>query len=374
MDAVGLGEIRGPAGALRELGGAAPELEIARELVEGAEDDLERRARRLELLLLDVGELAVEREAHHRVLLGLEAHAHRLRLAARVADLGVLGLEHRGGADPRLGPIEQAPEQRDGLGVVLGGGERAHARLEGRGRFVEPVEVEPRELDFAPSAPLALGEIAVLGHDLRGRLELARRGEQVRQRLQRLAAGRDRHHLPQQRDGLRGLAEDLFFERGPLLEHVGAILAFHLRGAELEQPAQIVLAAVGAEERVERVHRLDVGLVELHELAVSEHRFVELVELARVDLGDLEAERAGLVGGEALVLLQAGLDGLDEGSPGARRARPRLEQVEARPRPAGARRPCARGRAPRSCRRAGRRSRWRACGGSPPWRRRPRPP
>ena len=55
-----------------------------------------------------------------RVGLGLEADADHLRLARGVARLGVLALQHGGGADARLRLIEQAGEQGDGALVADG--------------------------------------------------------------------------------------------------------------------------------------------------------------------------------------------------------------------------------------------------------------
>src|SRR5262249_18708895 len=151
-------------------------------------------------------------------------------------------------------------------GVVLGGGEGAHARLEGLGGPAEPLEVEAGELDLAPGAALALREIAVLGDDLRGRLVLARPDQEPRERAHGVAAGRERDDVAEERDGLAGIPEDLLLERGPLLEDLGAGLSLDLLGAEREEPAEVVLAAVGAEERVERLDRLGVARVGLHEL------------------------------------------------------------------------------------------------------------
>ena len=325
---VGLGEVGGAAGAGRELGGAAPQLEVARELVEGAEDDLERGAGGAELLLLDVGELEVEAAAGFLVGLGLEAHADGRGLAAAVADLGVLLLEDAGGAHPRLGLVDEAGQEGDRLGVVGGGGERAHARREGVVGAAEALQVERGQLDLAAGAVLALREIAVAGDDLGRRLVLAGGDEEPRQRAHGLGAGGDLDHAPVERDGLGGVAEDLLFEGGPLFEDVGAGVALDLLAAQLEEPAQVVLALVGAEEGVERGHRLAVPGIGLDELAVGGHRLVELGELAGVDLGEAAAEAALLVGGEVRSLLQPGLDGLDEGPPRAGGARPRLEELE----------------------------------------------
>ncbi len=156
VEAVGLGEIGGPTRAGGQLGGAAPQLEIAGELVEGAEDDLERRARGAELLLLDVGELEVEPAARVLGGLGLEADPDGLRLAAAVADLGVLLLEHAGGADARLRLLDEARQQGDRLGVVRGRGEGAHAGVERIARAIEAIEVERGQLDLAAGAVVAL--------------------------------------------------------------------------------------------------------------------------------------------------------------------------------------------------------------------------
>ncbi len=123
-------------------------------------------------------------------------------------------------------------------------------------------------------------------------LVLAGRDEEPRQRAHGVVARRELDDAPVERDGLGGVAEDLFFERGPLLEHVGALVANDLLAAQLEEPAQIVLALVGAEERVEGGDGLGVAGVGLDQLAVGGHRLVELGELAGVDLGELEAEAA----------------------------------------------------------------------------------
>ncbi len=233
------------------------------------------------------------------------------------------------GADARLGLVDEARQEGDRLGVVRGGGEGAHAGVEGVARAVEAIEVERGQLDLAAGAVFALDEIAVAGDDRGRRLVLAGGDEEARQRAHGVVAGRELDHPAVERDRLRGVAEDLLFEGGPLLQDVGAGVALDLLAAQLEEPAQIVLALVGAEERVERADRLGVAGIGLDQLAVGGHRLVELGELAGVDLGELEAEAALLVGGQVPALLEAGLDGLDEGAPRAGAARPRLQQLEA---------------------------------------------
>ena len=129
--------------------------------------------------------------------------------------------------------------------------------------------------------------------------------------------------------GPRGLVEHVLLEARPLGEDRGARIFGALRGAKLEEPAQLVAPIFAAQELVERGDRLFVAGLFLDERVVFADRVVDAAELGRMQARQLGLQGAAILGGDALLLLQAGGDRVDVELPALGGARRLFELVEA---------------------------------------------